>query len=358
MTTRRVVGCMTGTSIDGLDAALVEIEGVGLEMKARVLRCVSRPLDEVGTTLRMLAEQRPMIASEIAAAMHTFAMLHAAAVQELLGREKCDLICVHGQTVFHRPPHSWQLMQPAPIVRAIGCPVVYDLRAADLAAGGQGAPITPIADWVLFREAGLGLTIANLGGFCNLTIIPPNGDEPSDIRAMDVCSCNQLLDTIARMLMRVPYDKDGERAAAGQVNDEALQDLDGILASQAGARRSLGTGDEVGEWVSRFRARISPEDLAATACEAIGQAIALHVQDCRCVLIAGGGVRNQALVRSIGSCCSVRVSTTDDHGVPAAYREAAGFAVLGALCQDKVPVTLPQVTGVSKSPLSGAWVYP
>src|SRR5437588_8579988 len=127
MSTRRVVGCMTGTSIDGLDAALVEIEGAGLEMKAKVLRCVSRPLDEVGTTLRMMAEQRPMIASEIAAAMHTFAMLHAAAIQELLGRETCDLVCVHGQTVFHRPPHSWQLMQPAPIVRAIGCPVVYDL---------------------------------------------------------------------------------------------------------------------------------------------------------------------------------------------------------------------------------------
>src|SRR5262245_39250630 len=125
---RRVVGCMTGTSIDGLDAALVEIEGVGLAMKAKVVRCVSRPLDDVGTTLRMIAEQRPMIASEIAAAMHTFAMLHAAAIQELLGREKCDLVCVHGQTVFHKPPHSWQLMQPAPIARSIGVPVVYDLR--------------------------------------------------------------------------------------------------------------------------------------------------------------------------------------------------------------------------------------
>src|SRR5205814_430604 len=129
--------------------------------------------------------------------------------------------------------------QPAPIVRAIGCPVVYDLRAADIAAGGQGAPITPVADWVLFQDARLGLAIANLGGFCNLTIIPRDGDEPSDIRAMDVCSCNQLLDTIARMLMRVPFDEDGKRAAEGHVNDEALLDLDGVLAAQAGAGRSL-----------------------------------------------------------------------------------------------------------------------
>jgi 1,6-anhydro-N-acetylmuramate kinase len=349
---------MTGTSIDGLDAALVEIEGSGLAMRAKVVRCVSRPLGEVGTTLRMIAEQRPMIASEIAAAMHTFALLHAAAIQELLAGQTCDLACVHGQTVFHKPPHSWQLMQPAPIAAAIGCPVVYDLRQADLAAGGQGAPITPIADWVLFRDAGEGLAVVNLGGFCNLTLLPREGGDISGISAMDVCSCNQLLDTIARTLMRVPYDQDGQQAAAGQVNDEALQDLDGVLAAQSGSRRSLGTGDEVGEWVSRFRARISPEDLAATACEAIGQAIASRAQECGGVAVAGGGVKNKALVGAIGSCCSARVAMTDGFGVPAAYREAACFAVLGALCQDKVPITLPAVTGVKKAPLSGAWVFP
>jgi 1,6-anhydro-N-acetylmuramate kinase len=383
---------MTGTSIDGLDAALVEIEGSGLAMRAKVVRCVSRPLGEVGTTLRMMAEQRPMIASEIAAAMHTFAMLHAAAIQEVLGLDRCDLVCVHGQTVFHKPPHSWQLMQPAPIVAAVGCPVVYDLRQADLALGGQGAPITPIADWVFFGDL-LGATaVVNLGGFCNVTLLlgapgeltpmlghttfsgskrhPDTGvvaaarsdrepdEEVASIRAMDVCACNQVLDEVARRLLYKPFDENGDRAAAGTVNEEALLDLDGVLATQRGSKRSLGTGDEVGDWISRFRARVSADDLAATACEAIAGAVAATVQGTKRVLIAGGGVRNRALVKAIGSASAATVDPTDSHGVPAAYREAACFAVLGALCQDKVPITLPAVTGVKNAPLSGAWVYP
>src|SRR4051812_48379747 len=197
MATRRVVGCMTGTSIDGLDAALVEIEGTGLAMRAKVVRCVSRELGEVGKTLRMIAEQRPMIASEIATAMFTFSLLHAAAIQELLNGERCDLVCVHGQTVFHKPPHSWQLMQPAPIAAAIGCPVVFDLRQADLVRGGQGAPITPIADWLMFRRAGDPMSVVNLGGFCNYTEwytdlsaeeeLPQPWNKGLDIRGGDVC---------------------------------------------------------------------------------------------------------------------------------------------------------------------------
>jgi 1,6-anhydro-N-acetylmuramate kinase len=366
---RRVVGCMTGTSIDGLDAALVEIEGQGLQMRAKVVRCVSRDLGEAGTSLRRLAEQQPVTAGDIAAATHAFAMVHAAAIQELLGSEPCDLVCVHGQTVYHKPPHSWQLMQPAPIVAAVGCPVVYDLRQADLAAGGQGAPITPIADWVLFRgESDILSAIVNLGGFCNVTVLPRISDSaasPSDhtsrIAALDVCACNQLLDTIARRLMNAPFDADGQRAASGQVQTAALEDLSGVLAAQASSRRSLGTGDEVGDWISRYRAHVSPEDLAATACEAIAQAIAEQLMKhdlVNEVLLAGGGVHNKSLVAAIRSCCSAKVDLTDSRGVPAAYREAACFAVLGALCQDRVPITLPAVTGVKKAPLSGAWVYP
>src|SRR5262245_35495304 len=152
MTTRRVIGCMTGTSLDGLDVALVEIEGNGLGMKARVKAWNSHKLGPAGPSLRTLAAQEPLMAGDIAQAMHDFAALHAEACLEGAEGAPVDLVCVHGQTVFHKPPLSWQVMQPAPIARAMKCPVVYDLRAADLAAGGQGAPITPIADWVLFRD--------------------------------------------------------------------------------------------------------------------------------------------------------------------------------------------------------------
>jgi 1,6-anhydro-N-acetylmuramate kinase len=366
---------MTGTSLDGIDAALVQIDATALDMRATFLRGITLPLADTGPALRRLAEQTPTTAGEIAALSRDFSLLHARAIRELLAGETCDLISIHGQTVFHKPPASWQLFQPAPIAHEFGTPVVFDLRAMDLAAGGQGAPITPIADWILFAS-GIGTTcIANLGGFCNITVLrgkacvnrtltPPapgarsaDPAEIAEITARDVCACNQLLDDVARKVLRTPFDKDGAAALRGTPHEEALKDLRGILAAQGSGKRSLGTGDESGDWVSRWRSHINPEDLAATACEGIAIAIADAARGSDFLWLAGGGVRNAALVKAIRASAA-GVGTTDDRGVPAAYREAICFAVLGALCQDRVPITLPKVTGVAKAPISGAWVLP
>jgi anhydro-N-acetylmuramic acid kinase len=174
-----------------------------------------------------------------------------------------------------------------------------------------------------------------------------------------VCACNHVLDHVARTLLRKPFDEAGQAAASGTPHPQALEDLDGVLRSQSLSRRSLGTGDEAAEWASRWRAHLSPRDVAATACEAIAQAIADATRECEAILLAGGSVRHAALVRAIGSAASARVSTSDAAGVPASYREAACFAVLGALCQDRTPITLPQVTGCSPpAPIAGAWVLP
>lgn len=378
--TRLIAGCMTGTSLDGLDVALVAIEGAGLSKTAKFIRAVSRPLGPVAEPLRRLADQHPMTAGDIARAARDLARLHAEAVLELAGHDQLDLACVHGQTVFHQPVArstpagagvppasspastglSWQLLNPFPIAHALRCPVVYDLRSADIAAGGQGAPITPIADWILFRHLDGPVAIANLGGFCNITRFPGrDSSDPASITGSDLCACNQLLDAIARKLLNQPYDPDGGRAATGQVDDHALTDLEGILSAQRRGGRSLGTGDELHEWISRFRAHLPPESIAATACEAIAQAIAEATRDCRRLLLAGGGLRNKCLTAAIRSCSSSLVEPTDAHGVPAAFREAAEFAILGALCQDRIPISLPQVTGVTApAPISGAWVFP
>jgi anhydro-N-acetylmuramic acid kinase len=360
---RRVVGCMTGTSIDGIDAALVEIDGTGLAMKPKFVRGVSHDLDTVRDSLRRLADQQPTTAGEVASAMRDFALVHVKAIRELLQGETCDLICVHGQTVFHRPPLSWQLMQPAPIAREFKSPVVFDLRAADIAAGGQGAPITPIADRILWGAGGQ--AIVNLGGFCNITVLPKatpdappfSAQELGPIRALDVCPCNHLLDAIARKLWNTPYDDGGEKALKGNPHHEALEDLEGIFASQAGRKRSLGSGDESLEWISRWRAHVEAADLAATACEAIAAAISQSAGVVSRFLLAGGGAKNAAIVRALGGHRTERVEPLPDD--LATFREAMSFAILGALCQDRVPITLPQVTGApSPAPVSGAWVYP
>jgi 1,6-anhydro-N-acetylmuramate kinase len=382
---------MTGTSIDALDASLVEIEGHGLAMRAYPLRSITRALGDLVPRLRALAEQRPMTAGEISTLTLDFARLHASTILELLGGGKADLVCVHGQTVFHQPPRSWQLMQPAPIAAAVGCPVVYDLRQADLAAGGQGAPITPIADWVLFGDLPKSVAVVNLGGFCNVTMLKepgmglvpspgstfytPSGTYSGQIRgvvaradrdlqseldsiiAKDVCACNQLLDAVAREALGKPYDTDGASALKGQPDKAAADQLTAILLRQSGSGRSMGTGDELGEWIQGHRKALRPEDLAATACGCIGAVIGDQITSDELVL-AGGGVRNRALVRAIGESCERPVTSTSEYGVPTEYREAVCFAILGALCQDRVPITLPQVTGVKKAPFSGAWVYP
>lgn len=359
--TRNVVGCMTGTSIDGIDAALVRVSGRGLEMRAEYVRGVSRPLGDLGPRLRALADQQPMTAGVIAALSREFAALHAETVKGLLREAdaRADLICVHGQTVFHAPPVSWQMFNGAMLSRELGVPVVFDLRAADLAAGGQGAPITPVADWVFFRSE-QPTVIVNLGGFCNMTVLPAASAGMETIFGFDLCACNHVLDQIARRLLNVDYDKDGEIALSGQVHDAASLDLEGILRMQAASRRSLGTGDELGEWISRFRAHVKPADLAATACDAIGHMIASRVhEDVMRVLLAGGGARNKALVNAISGWVSPKVLLLDSCGVPIEFREAADMAVLGALCQDRVPITLPAVTGVREpAPVAGVWAYP
>lgn len=362
MTTRLVVGCMTGTSIDAIDAALVRIKGTGMAMRAEIVRGVTRSLGPLQQPLRDLADQRAMTAGEIAALSREFALAHVEVIRELLAGERAELISVHGQTVFHQPPVSWQMISAPVIAHALQTSVVFDLRAADLAAGGQGAPITPLSDWVFFADATEARAVANLGGFCNVTLLGPREDHA--ISGADVCACNHLLDTIARRVMGAPFDDGGRAAASAEPDDDALDDLLGILTVQSRSKRSLGTGDEVVSWIGRHwrgGAGLSGATLSATACEAIGQTLAAVLQRADVMparlLLAGGGVKNATLVAAIESCCSCRVEPTDALGVPGTYRESAAMAVLGAMCQDRVPITLSAVTGVSAPPIAGVWVH-
>lgn len=360
---------MTGTSIDALDVALVAVEGRGLEMRASLVRTRTRPLGPLAAPLRRLAAQEPLSAGAIVGLAHELAAVHVATIRDLLGGEPADLVAVHGQTVFHAPPLSWQLLNPASIAHALRAPVVFDLRAADLAAGGQGAPITPLADYVLFRDDTETRAIVNFGGYCNFTLLP-RGREAAHgaIRGSDICACNQLLDGLARALFDEPFDAAGQHASAGHICPAARDALVELLQRQANAGRSLGTGDEPTGWIDRFRNECRAEDLARSACDAMASVIVATVKRIAseipgarvdAYVLAGGGVKNRALYEALASRCAGRVCPTDMLGVPAAYREAVGIAVLGALCQDRVPITLPAITGVPRpAPLAEAWVFP
>lgn len=367
MPPRLAIGCMTGTSLDALDVALVAIDGRGLSMSAHLLHAHSAPLAELAPRLRALAEQHPTTAGEIARLSRDFALFHARTIRELLAKAAhadVDLICVHGQTVFHAPPLSWQLFNAPVLAHELQTPVVFDLRAADLAAGGEGAPITPLADWVLFRDPNENRLIVNLGGFCNVTFLRPRPTPEESIRLIegrDLFPCNQILDLIARKYLGADFDADGRHASSGNAVPSAADALSSLLLRIAGSGRSLGTGDELASWVEEYGKRLSGPDLAATACRAIGSTIpsaAARHPRVRIVL-AGGSVRNAALVSAIRNNHNGPVSISDELSIPASHREAACFAVLGALCQDQIPITVPSVTGVpTPAPISGCWTCP
>lgn len=360
---RLAIGCMSGTSLDGIDAVLVRAAGHGLRLGDLTLIGGASVRLPRRATLTRFAGGEPVAASEIASAAQALGEDHAALCRSLCERHGVrspDLVCVHGQTVWHRPPAGWQLINPWPVARDIGCAVVYDLRGSDLAGGGQGAPLTPLADWVLFRDREADRLIVNLGGFCNATALPA-GCPPEGIRATDLCACNQVLDAAARAGIGRDLDPDGTHASRGRPDPGAADELRAALDAQAESGRSLGSGDEAGGWVDRWADRLGGEDLLASACAGVSGAIAAGLARVGAgeVYLAGGSANNRTLVRMIGDALGSTVLRTDDLGVPASWREAACFGVLGLLAADGVEIALPGVTGrAGPIPLSGAWIRP
>ncbi|MCZ6835556.1 MAG: anhydro-N-acetylmuramic acid kinase [Planctomycetota bacterium] len=362
--TRLALGVMTGTSLDGLDAALVSLEGAGLDLRAKLVRGKSASLGDLAGPLRNAAQQRPMTSGEFARLAFEFGELHAKVIGDMIApNEYLDLIVVHGQTVFHEPPYSWQLINPAPIQHRFKCQVITDLRQADLAAGGQGAPITPLSDWVMFRSSDAARAIINLGGFCNITFLPrteqrdtssPTKAPPElqQVQGFDLCPCNQLLDAIAREAFGYAYDEQGRRASVGRAHDSLVKSLLALFESLQSQQRSLGTGDEAMAWVDSNLNAVPPADLAASACSGIGKAITESIQAFGLVhfpieeiILAGGGTHNATLVKAIRAQANVKVDLSDDSDIPVDCREAMAMAILGAMKLDGVPITLPQVTG-------------
>jgi len=389
--TRLVVGCMTGTSLDGLDVALVKIVGTGLDMRAELLGHHALPMpDALRATLMSLASgeaSEPIVYMRAARALGE---LHADGVEQLLAGdlespiapEQIDFITAHGQTIWHAPrprnqdaeaqhdlgPMSWQLFDPWPMVRRLNRPVCYDLRQADLIAGGEGAPLTPIADWVLYRnKADL---VLNLGGVCSATWLRKplfRKREVKHIKGWDLCPCNLLLNGLSEHLLGQPYDHDGKVASNGSVDKKIIKAIRRHVMDYAAGEKSLGREFLPPNWVKTVVAAnpiASPGDILASAIFEICTSIGYLVLGIECgadIVLAGGGVRNLALCRALQKEFDVLgedVTLSDDLGIPCEAREAMGFAVLGALSQDGVPISLPQVTGATDPGVAGVWANP
>ena len=347
----RTIGLMSGTSLDGVDAAWIETDGetvfatgpsvtIPYERKMRI--DLRRALDIAGS---MPADS--MLLKSIVARMTD---IHAEAVQEI-GRP-ADLIGFHGQTILHKPEkrRTWQIGDAAGLAQRLGLPVVYDFRSADVAAGGQGAPLVPIFHAALARDLPKPLAILNIGGVANVTFLGPDGA----ILACDTGPGNGPLDDWAKRHTGEAFDKNGALALAGKPDPAVLERL---LAHPYFARPAPKSLDRlsfnlaIGE--SGLDA-LSPADGAATLAAFTAGAVAaprLPATPLRW-LVCGGGRHNPAIMAALRDALGVPVEAVETVGWDGDALEAQCFGFLAARVAAGLPISFPGTTGV-KAPMTG-----
>jgi anhydro-N-acetylmuramic acid kinase len=353
---------MSGTSYDAVDAAAAELRLDGDALVLTPLGMLSQPYpDELRAAV---AGSLPPASTTVADVCRldtgigqAFADVARQAVEQLCGGQ-ADLIVSHGQTVFHWVDDgvvrgTLQLGQPAWIAEATGVPVVSDLRARDVAAGGQGAPLVSIID-VLWLRGRSGVPVAlNLGGIANVTVVQ---DEPV---AFDTGPANALIDAVVAELDGRPFDADGVLAASGRVHEGLLERL---LDEPYYAREApKSTGKELfnlaylAEVLREFPA-VAVEDLVATVTALTARTVADAVRRYGGteVIASGGGIRNPVLMHQLAAELGVPVRTTDELGLPSAAKEAYAFAVLGFLTVHGLGGTVPSCTGAAHTSVLGS----
>ncbi|MEU2611723.1 anhydro-N-acetylmuramic acid kinase [Micromonospora sp. NPDC007271] len=369
----RIVGLMSGTSYDGVDVAAAEFTRDGEILRLRPLghRGLDYPDDlraEIGALLPPAATTIEAVCRLDNRLGEVFA--EAAAVGVELAGGRVDAVVSPGQTVFHwveagRVRGTLQLGAPARVAARVGVPVLHDLRSADVAAGGQGAPLVPAFDALLLDPAAPGpgggapRAALNLGGIANLTVVAP--DAP--VLGYDVGPANALLDAAARRLLDRPCDLDGARAAAGRVHPGLLALL--LAEPYYAAPPPKSTGKELfhGGYLDGKLAAlgepVAADDVLATLTELTARTVAAECDRFGVteVVAAGGGVRNPTLYARLAALGQGRwrLRTTDELGVPAQAKEAYAFALLGWLSWHGLPGAIPSVTGASRAAVLGSW---
>ena len=364
------IGVMSGTSGDGADAAAIELDVPATSVRVLATASAAYPASLRDAVLALgegQATDARAIARTHAALGDHYAALIARVASGLGARP--EVIAIHGQTVAHLPVDhvTFQIGDAARVAHRTGVPTVSDLRSADVAAGGQGAPLVPFADHVLFARLAP-VAILNLGGIANLTLIASAKAE--DVVAFDTGPANMVIDGVAA-LAGATHDLDGAGAARGRVDDEALSEF--LTHPYFTKRAPKSTGRE--QFGASFAKRLSDlvtrhggtnDDALATATALTARTIASALQrESRAkfdrMLVAGGGARNPTLIKMLRAELAPdvkTVETTDAHGVPSAYREAIAFAILGAYRLRGLPNTLPRATGATRAVSGGALHLP
>ena len=373
---RLVVGLMSGTSADGIDAVLTRITGSGLATKVEQLHFFFLPFDaETRSAILRMCGGESGGAREVCLLGTHLGKLYAQAVRELLkeaGTEHVDLIGCHGQTVYHIPEETdylgsatrgtLQIGDPSYLAEEFGCPVVSDFRIRDMAAGGLGAPLVPYTEFLLYRSETGDVALQNIGGIGNITLLGA-GCSLDQVIAFDTGPGNMIMDALAAKLTdgRMEYDHAGMLAASGNVIPELLEWMldDPYLEKQP--PKTTGReyyGAEYVEKLLRF-GNYPLIDVLATATAFTAQTIALSLRrfaprmPCR-LIVGGGGSRNPTLLRFLREALpEVTVQTQEDLGLSSDAKEAVAFAILANEALFGICSNAPSATGAKHGVVMG-----
>ena len=382
----RVLGLMSGTSADGVDAVLAEFSGPSTTPRWSLIHNVSCPYPS-DLRRRMLA----MAQGEATPAAAILELAEAITEQQADAAEACDpdrsasLVGCHGQTIWHRPPESdatgrlrrgcsWQMLQGPLLAQMLERPVIHDFRAADLALGGQGAPLVPMADAALMGRIDGWRALLNLGGIANITLIPPSRgpDRKRPVLGWDCGPANSLIDLAMEAFSdgRERCDRDGRMAELGRVMDEPLANW--LREPYFLQRAPKSTGRELfgRKDLERRLSELEPacrEDQMATLTAFTAAVVAKDLQQLSHfnlplpveMVVAGGGRRNKTLMRELQSrCLGLRVLPSDNLNLPCESREALVFALLAWWHHRRHPGNAPSITGAEHSCVLGVRAEP
>jgi anhydro-N-acetylmuramic acid kinase len=379
-----VAGVMSGTSADGIDVAVARVLGSRWNVRFRLLAHQHFPYP-AAVRRAVLAAMNSTSArvADLARLNFLLGELYAAAVlatQKRAGIKRLDLVGCHGQTLYHqgRPAPflgrelavTWQTGEGAIVAGRVQAPVVSDFRPADMAAGGQGAPLVPFLDYLLYRHPRTGRVVQNLGGIANLTAIPA-GAGAERVLAFDTGPGNMVIDACMERLFGEPCDRDGRVAARGRVLEPVLTEVLKLPFFQQPPPRSAGREQFGREFVARFLRRCGrarKEDVIATATRLTARSIeealrrfVLQEDAYREFVVSGGGAANPTLLNMIQAeivNLGLVMRRSEDFGLPRAAKEAVAFALLAYQTWHRQPSNVPAATGAERPAILGKVSYP
>ena len=359
----KVIGLMSGTSLDGIDAAILDTDGETVAKSGPALALSYDPATRA--VLRRALELAPVLSrndlenSEIRKAEELLTELHAQVVRRLLGeaglvREKVDLIGFHGQTILHQPSlrWTWQIGDGAALARMTGIAVVNQFRNADVAAGGQGAPFVPLYHQVLTREMARPVVVVNIGGVANVTYV---GDK-DELIAFDTGPGNAAIDDWALAHTGEPIDRDGKLARAGQVDEALLARMLTHPAFAAPPPKSLDRLDFPMSAVEGLSAPDGAATLTVFTATALARAQEHLPQTPKAWIICGGGRHNPVLMEALRARLPGEVVAAEEVGWRGDFLEAEAFAYLAVRSVKRLPLSLPSTTGVPR-PMTGGVLH-